>query len=238
MTIINYILLFIILILLYIIKLFIPNKINKTCKDFQLYKRILLQNMLKDVKPGDLLLFSSNNYSIITRTFGNSTFSHIALVISIDNKLHTLEMVNDDFVYPGNNRNQGIITIPLEDRIQYYNGQVYLASLIKPLDKNQLQILNSYKDKNYTFLNKKNIIYLFNAKNKFLGNERFCSEFISEILYNINISSIPHYSSKFKLQTEIINLCNNIIYKNPINIIHEKTLINDINENYQPLNYC
>jgi hypothetical protein len=238
MTFINYILLFIILILLFIIYLFIPKQINKECKDFKLFKKIMVNNILKDIKPGDLLLFSSNNYSIITRTFGNSTFSHIAIVISIDNKLYTLEMVQDDFVYPGNKKNTGIITIPLEDRIRYYNGHVFLASLIKPLNNNQIDILNSYKDKNYIFLNKKNIIWLFNAKNKLLGNERFCSEYIAEILNNIYISDIPYKSYKFHLQTAIINLCNNTIYKYPILLIHEKTLINSIDDDFKPLNYC
>jgi len=93
-------------------------------------------------------------------------------------------------------------------------------------------------DKNYKFLTKKNVIFLFNAKNKLLGNERFCSEFISEILHNINISSIPYQSDKTKLQTEIINLTHNTIYKRPIQLIHEKLLINNINLNYDTINYC
>jgi len=147
-------------------------------------------------------------------------------------------MVENDYVYPGNIKHTGIITIPLEDRIKYYNGNVYLASLIKPLTENQINQLNLYKDKNYKFLNKLNAIFLFNAKNKLLGNERFCSEFISEILYNINISSIPYNSDKLKLQTAIINLCNNTIYKMPVQIIHEDLLINNINLNYKTLNYC
>lgn len=234
---INLILATIIIILLYIIYLFIPDD-NKKCSDFSLYKKILLNNIIKDIKPGDLLLFSSNNYHIITRTFGNSKFSHIAIVTKIDNKLYTLEMVQDDYVYPGNKQHSGLITIPLEDRIQYYNGNVFIASLINPLTEDQINKLNLYKDKNYKFLNKWNAILLFNAKNKVLGNERFCSEFISEILYNINISSIPYNSNKLKVQTAIINLCNNIIYKNPIQIIHEKLLIDNIQNNYKALNYC
>lgn len=226
-----------IIILLYIIYLFIPNN-NKDCSHFSLYKKILLNNIITDIKPGDLLLFSSNNYNIITRTFGNSKFSHIAIVIKINNKLYTLEMVQNDYVYPGNKQQSGIITIPLEDRIQYYNGNVFIASLINPLTEDQINKLNLYKDKNYKFLNKWNAILLFNAKNKVLGNERFCSEFISEILYNINISSIPYNSNKLKVQTAIINLCNNIIYKNPVQIIHEKLLIDNLQNNYKALNYC
>ena len=160
------------------------------------------------------------------------------MVIQINNKLYTLEMVEDDYIYPGNVQHTGVITIPLEDRIQYYNGQIYLASLIHPLNTQQINKLNSYKDKNYKFLTKKNIIFLFNAKNKLLGNERFCSEFISEILHNINISSIPYQSDKTKLQTEIINLTHNTIYKRPVQLIHEKLLINNINLNYDTINYC
>ena len=153
----NIILSIIIFILFFIIYLFIPSN-NTLCTNYKLYKKILLNNVINDIKPGDLLLFSSNKYNIITRTFGNSTFSHIAIVIKIDNKL--------------------------------------------------------------------------------LGNERFCSEYISEILHNINISSIPYNSKKIKLQTAIINLCNNTIYKNPVQIIHENLLINNINLNYNTLNYC
>lgn len=233
----NIILSIIIIILIYIIYLFIPNN-NKHCTNYSLYKKILLNNVIKDIKPGDLLLFSSNKYNIITRTFGNSTFSHIAIVIQINNKLYTLEMVEDDYIYPGNIQYTGIVTVPLEDRIQYYNGNIYLASLINPLNKEQINKLNSYKDKKYKFLTKKNVIFLFNAKNKLLGNERFCSEFISEILHNINISSIPYQSDKMKLQTEIINLTNNIIYKRPVQLIHEKLLITNIHSNYDTINYC
>jgi hypothetical protein len=233
----NIILISIIIILIYIIYLFFPNN-NKHCTNYALYKKILLNNVINDIKPGDLLLFSSNKYNIITRTFGNSTFSHIAIVIQINNKLYTLEMVEDDYIYPGNVQHTGVITIPLEDRIQYYNGQIYLASLIHPLNTQQINKLNLYKDKNYKFLTKKNVIFLFNAKNKLLGNERFCSEFISEILHNINISSIPYQSDKTKLQTEIINLTNNTIYKRPVQLIHEKLLINNINLNYDTINYC
>jgi len=150
----NIILISIIIILIYIIYLFFPNN-NKHCTNYALYKKILLNNVINDIKPGDLLLFSSNKYNIITRTFGNSTFSHIAIVIQINNKLYTLEMVEDDYIYPGNVQHTGVITIPLEDRIQYYNGQIYLASLIHPLNTQQINKLNSYKDKNYKFLTKK-----------------------------------------------------------------------------------
>lgn len=237
MTKLNIILASIIIILLYIIYLFIPSN-NKNCTNYSIYKKILLNNVINDIKPGDLLLFSSNKYNIITRTFGNSTFSHIGIVTKINNKLYTLEMVQDDYVYPGNKQHTGIITIPLEDRIQYYNGNVFLASLINPLNTEQISKLNLYKDKNYKFLTKWNAILLFNAKNKLLGNERFCSEFISEILHNLNISSVPYKSNKMKLQTEIVNLCNNIIYKKPVQIIHENLLIKDINFNYDTLNYC
>jgi hypothetical protein len=227
----------IIIILIYIIYLFFPNN-NTKCNNYKLYKKILLNNAINNIKPGDLLLFSSNKYSIITRTFGNSIFSHIGIVTIINNKLYSLEMVENDYVYPGNIKHTGIIIIPIEDRIKYYNGDVYLASLIKPLNKNQINKLNLYKDKNYKFLNRLNAIFLFNAKNKLLGNERFCSEFISEILHNINISSIPYNSDKLKLQTAIVNLCNDTIYKLPVQIIHEDLLINNINSNYKTINYC
>ena len=222
----------IIFILIGIIYLFIPI-INKTCNNYQLYKKILYNNAKHSIKNGDLVLFNSNTHNLITRTFGNSTFSHIGIIIKINNVLNVLELVKDDFVYPGNNRYSGIIVTPLYDRITYYNGNVSIASLKQKLTNKQITQLHNFINKKYVFT-KYQLSSLIMSNN----NERFCSEFIAEILNELNISSIPIKQYKIYLQTAIVNLCNNTIYKYPVHIISEHTLLNNIDDEYNTINYC
>lgn len=233
----NTILIFIIILLIYIMYLFIGDNHDQSCEKLIIYKKILLSKVLDKVKPGDLLLLSSNRYNIVTRTFGNDTFSHIAMIIEKNNKLYIYELVTNYVWHPGQPYYTGILITPIEERITYYNGTVYLASLINPLTNNQLLDLQNLIQNEYKFLPYWKFPFLLNT-NILLGNERYCSELIAEFLDKLNISSIPVNQNKKKLQTAIVNLCDNVIYNDPIQIIPDKLLIDDINTNSKKINLC
>jgi hypothetical protein len=232
----------IILFLSFIIYLFIPNKIE--CYDLKIYKKILLSKALINIKEGDLVLFSSNRHNLITRTIGNDTFSHIGIVIQnpnyyndINNKYNIYEMVKSDIIKPNTDRIKNIVISNLEDRILNYNGNVYIASLIKPLNDIQLYKLNQFIKKDFKFSTNTDVIFnLFS--NKLSNNRRFCSELIADLLSYINVSNKPIKSKKYNLQDEIINLCNDIIYYKPIHIIPDKLLIDRIDYKDNFISYC
>jgi len=233
----------IILFLLFIIYCFIPNKIE--CYDLKIYKKILLSKALINIKEGDLVLFSSNKHNLITRTFGNDTFSHIGIVIqnpnyytdTNSNKYSIYEMVKSDIIKPDSNRIKNILISNLEDRILNYNGNVYIASLIKPLNDTQLNKLNQFIKKDFKFSTNSDVVFnLFS--NKLSNNRRFCSELIADLLSYINVSNKPIKSKKYNLQGEIINLCNDIVYYKPIHIIPDKLLIDRIDNKDNFISYC
>ena len=58
----------------------------------KIYKCITYKDIQKDIKSGDILLFSSYDYSLITRTCGHLVFSHIGIVVKHKQKLYSLEL--------------------------------------------------------------------------------------------------------------------------------------------------
>jgi hypothetical protein len=208
------------ILLLLLFYLIYKNGYSIKCEDYPIYNKILLSRILKIAKGGDLLLFSNSRCNVVTRTFGNPYYSHIGIIIKKNNKLYTLELVKDDNVYPKQNRYKGLIIIPLEDRILHYSGSVYYCQLINPLDQDlENKLLNISNTKvNYN---------IFNA----------CSFYIAKILEELKISKNLVTWKLWEIHNNIINLCNNSIYNNPILIIQDKLLINDVNKN-SIMNYC
>ena len=215
----------------FIYYLFKPSS-NK-CNDYRLYKKILYNNVKHDIKSGDLLLFSHSHYNVFTRTFGNPIFSHLGIVVKINNKLNVVEMVNADYIYPGNQQHSNLLITPLYDRITYYSGDVSIASLNQELSIEQTIKLNQLANKKYTFVTSWINHLVFHEK-----DIRFCSEFIAEILDKLNISSIPYNQYKMYMQTAIVNLCNDTIFKYPVQIISENRLLKSIKQPYNTINYC
>lgn len=207
---------------LFIILGYIINKkgYSAKCKDFPIHKKILFSNLLKNVKTGDLLLFSNGRCNVITRTFGNPYYSHIGIIVNKNNKFYSLELVKNDMVYPKQDKYKNMILIPLEDRITNYSGQVFHCSLINKLSNENETKLNNY--------HLKNIKYSLNYS---------CGSFIAKLLENIQIANNLDSPYIWDIHNNIINLCNNTIYTNPINIIADKLVINNINEN-SLMNYC
>lgn len=225
----------IIIILIIIITHFIPK--NSSCKDLKIFKKILLSDVVNKIKEGDLILFSSNRYNIITRTFGNDIFSHVGIVVKINNKFYIYEMIENDYLYPKTTYVKNIIFSPFEERITNYTGNIYISSLINRLSKNQINDLHNFTKVNFKFIKRWKMLFKLHSTH-ITKNERFCSELIGELLHILNISDIIINSKKKNLQTNIINLCNDVIYYKPVHIIPNSLLIKDIRNKNNYINFC
>lgn len=237
-----YILILILLLQLYIIIIYnIFKTDHNNCKYNKIYKKILLSDLYPYFKTGDLLFFSFNEVDIITRGFINYRFPHMAMIYENNGKLFTLEIVNDDLISPYDKTQYSNFNMfPLEERIKYYSGTVYYSSLIKELSidkKNKLDnfINNAY---NYNYIKKYKLLLIFLLHyNKVDFSNRFCSEFVSELLHILDISSKPYYSTKFNLTENMLELTNNTIYTNPVFILIDDFIIKNIKDsNY--ITYC
>lgn len=205
------------IILFYIIY---KNGFSKKCKDYPIYKKILFSDLIKNAKSGDLLLFSNSRCNVITRTFGNPYYSHIGIIVKKNNKLFSLELVKDDNVYPKKNRYKGLICIPLDDRILYYSGYVYHCKLNKKLDNIQENKLIEYTNKKIKY-----------------SYTQVCSFWLANVLEDLNIRKNLNSWKFWNIHNNIIKMCNNTIYSNPILIVHDKLLIKNTNDN-KLMNYC
>lgn len=208
----------------------------KDCDKNIIYQYITYNNLESDIKSGDLLLFSYINYFFITRTFGNPAFSHIGLVVQKNNELYSLEMVNLDWILPGKPKKEDIILVPLKERIKNYHGYIYHSSLLKPLSLKQEETLYNYSKKKYKYLKFKYLYKFFKIFDK-NSNIKICSQFIGNILEDLQI--LPKLNS-FKIwdyHRQIINLCDGNTYSQPLQIIPNELLINNSSER-KILNYC
>ena len=87
----------IILLLSYVIIIYNLYKTDFTNhKNYRIYKKILFSDLRPYLKSGDLLFFSFTNSDIKTRSWINSRFPHVGMVIKNNNKFFILEMNNND----------------------------------------------------------------------------------------------------------------------------------------------
>jgi hypothetical protein len=236
---INFLILLLISYILITIKLFKPD-INDY-KNNRIYKKILFSNLKKYIKSGDLLFFSSINSDVKTRSWINNRFPHVGMIIMINNKPFIIEIIDKYLMKPRQSEFiSGVILTPVFDRIVNYYGSVYYSSLKTPLYKEQDNILQDYvKNMSIYKYNKiSSIIYsLFTHSKKLDNYNRFCTEFIAEILDKLNISSKPLNSSKLNLPNEIFKLTDGKIYTNPIHILCDGLMVNKITEGSY-MTYC
>lgn len=214
------------LIILYFIEIQKHDCIKKTA-----YKYITYNNIKSHIKSGDLILFSAFEYSPVTRIFGHAGFSHMGLVVKQNNKLYSLEMIRNDILYPNNSLTTGLILHPLEDRIKYYQGYVYHASLLNPLTNLEENKLFNYSKKQF-FMPSNYLIFLLNFKQNFAINStrKFCSQFVVNILEDLNIIERKDPYKFWNYNRKLVNLCNNTIYSNPIQIISNDLIITNIDD--------
>lgn len=203
------------IILLLLIWFIIKDSFNDTkCKDLILYNKILLSNVLKDVKSGDLLLFSNYKYKVVSRTFGNPSFSHIGMVMMKDGIPYSIELVYNDIIFPGKPKQRNVIINKLEDRINAYSGYIFHSKLLKELtDTQKIKLLE---------LSKKHVIY--NLSNQ-------CGTYIANIIEALGIAKDIYTKKLWKIHNNIINLTKNNTYSHPIQIISDNLLISSIYDN-------
>lgn len=201
----------------------------KDWNDVTIYRKITLDNIISDIKPGDLVLFSSNKFQTITRTIGDRTFSHIGIVIMHNNELSILEITWNGHVLIHQKHSKGLQINKLSDRIYSYAGNVYIASLNKNIPE-FTNIVNQILSENYKFTESWKLPFVI-ISNINLDHQRFCSEYIADILNRTNISSVPWNSKKIDLQSAIVKLCNGDVYSDPVQIIDNRLLINNIRDN-------
>lgn len=232
----NKILITIILLLIILILIIIYNTVDlsKDNNKYIIFKHIFLEDIILDIKPGDLLLFSSYEYSNYTRILGNKIFSHIGIIIK-DNDLYSLEMIENDYVFPKHSTFKNINKFNLIDRITHYPGFVYIASLINPLTNLQEQTLTNISNLEIIYPSfKENVLKML--INKGSDYKQHCSEFIGNIITYLNIYDLSNIS-KLNYHNSIIKICNGHIYTEPIRLITKKNITDNIlTHNY--IEYC
>jgi len=227
------------LLLLYTIILYNLYKTDASVE--RIYKRMLYSDVKKYFKPGDLLFFSFINADIKTRSWINSRFPHIGMIVRYNDELFVIELVGDDNIRPRDTEiHKNAIITPLFDRISNYAGSVYYASLKSKLSAKNEKILEEYviNRKMYNYATKPQVLCgLFTYSKKLYKKNRYCTEFIAEILDAIDISSKPVNSSKISLTNEIFNLTDGSIYTKPVHILCDKLMIKKISDG-DYITYC
>jgi len=237
--IINFLIILLLSYLLIIIKLFKSDTNNY--KNHRIYKKILFSNLKGYIKSGDLLFFSSITTDVRTRSWINNRFPHVGMIIIVNNEPFIIEIVDNYVMKPRQTDFvSGLILTPIFDRIVNYSGSVYYSSLRNSLSKEKEIILQDYiKNTSIYKYNKiSSIIYSLLTHSKKLDNyNRFCTEFIAEVLDKLDISSKPLNSSKLNLPNELFKLTDGIIYTNPIHILCDGLIVNKISEGSY-MTYC
>lgn len=227
-----YIIIFLSLILLYNIyilyKIFIylTNEPDYSlCSNTKKYNIALLKNNITNIETGDIILFSSYTYFPVFRIFGHNTFSHIGLVIQIQNKYYILEMTSFDVLNNKIYRHKCLFS--LYDRVNQYSGNVFISKLKRPLTKAQKHKLYKLIKNDVQFLNPLelyiNFLYNYNFKNKYT-----CSSYIYYILQEINLIDKNKKIKNMDIHPFMIDLCNNNLYNYPIELLSLSSNINKL----------
>jgi hypothetical protein len=149
----NYVALIIVILIIvcYVIYHIIKLYESKT-EAFEYSSHILLSKIDEHIKFGDVLLFSSNCKDMLLQFYHMSLFSHCGMVVKLGSEYYVLE-ANADRPYRLKEKIGYDITFnPLNERIQNYNGQVYLLKLNKELTAEmKLEILKELRDRKFKY---------------------------------------------------------------------------------------
>jgi hypothetical protein len=208
--------------------------------DYKILKWCYLEDIFNEIDSGDLLLFSAYEFSKYTRFFGHLEFSHVGIVLKT-NKLYSIEMIEDDYVYPGDPKYTGINHFDLIDRIVNYPGYVYIAKYNNTFTNIQYQKFKNIININFSYpsffdnltllFNQNNILCnLENTKCKNKFQKIHCSNLIAIILFNLNIYNFQKIKPKDYHRT-IVKLCNGDLFSEPVRIISKKNIISNIYDN-------
>lgn len=238
--IINYILFITILLIFYMFMCF-NISLDNNCKSYKIYKKILYSDIISEVKSGDLVFFDHTLTSIYERSFGHPQFSHIGIIVEINKEIYICDL-NHDNIFINNKKiiKKGINIVPFYDRIYNYNGYVYISSLNKTLNENQIKKLKIIIDNNIDFLSTYKILYSYIRNTNYIHkNEMLCNEFIAYILDELQITNNLSKSTKKELSKNIIELSNSDLYSNPVHIIIDNLIIKNLyNYNYNYITRC
>ena len=195
-----------------------------------IFYKILSSNIIPLLKTGDLIFFSDNIKIPINIIAGNNYFSHSGIIVIIDNIPYVYEIVDVNIGYATHQDfkpfKKAIQLTPFVDRVKYFSGHCYIASLIKPLKQEQIDKLNKFieNDYHYKFVDFNKWAPFIVTRMK-LKSERFCHEFTADILDQIDISSEPIKQKKYNITDSVVNLCDGSIYSQPIQIIPDELLL-------------
>jgi hypothetical protein len=196
------------------------------CNNTKKYKTILLDGNLDKLNTGDIILFSSYAYDPIFRIFGDYTFSHVGMVVKIDNQLFSLEMTDS---YKLNNK---IYTnkclFPLYEKVDKYTGNVFICKLKEELNQNQLNILYDLIKQDFKFYSPIEIYLAMSHNMKF--HNKFCGgSLIFYLLQQINIIDKNIKIDNIDINSYLVNLCHqNTIYNYPIEFLCNNSNIKKI----------
>ncbi len=219
----NWLLISILINICFLLFIIIIFRANPACN--KIYRYVAYNDIYKNLKSGDLILFSNLHYNLITRTFGDSTFSHIGIVVKQNNKLYSLEMIGNDYYIRNKQKENSVILTQLKERITNYAGYVYISQKKIPLNSNQEQILYSYINKDFCFFKPTDIFkILYSIMSGNSSNIKVCSQYIINILEDLKIINNVNYYKPWNYHKIIINLCNNCSYLMPIQVISNELL--------------
>jgi len=213
---------------------------NNTKTEFKILKWCYLEDIIDNLDSGDLLLFSAYEFSKYNRIFGHLDYSHMGMVIKTD-KLYSIEMIQDDYVFPGHKTYKNLNQFDLKDRILHYPGFVYIASYNNTLTNTQYNKFKNISNLKFnypstfqkfkTIIKQNNILCDLSNKNcKQKHKTIHCSNLIAQILFNLNIYNFNNIKP-INYHRTIINLCDGNLFTEPIRIISKKNIINNIYNN-------
>jgi len=218
---------------------------NNSKTEFKRLKWCYLEDIIQNLDSCDLVLFSAYDFSK-NRIFSNLEYSHIGMILKTD-KLYSIEMIQDDYIFPGYKTYKNINKFDLVYRILHYPGFVYIASYNNTLTNIQYNKFNKICNLPFTYSSTFQIFNTIIKQNNILCDALdqrcinkhqsiYCSNLIALILYNLNIYKFKNIKP-INYHNTIINLCDGKLFTEPIRIISKKNIINNI-YNTKINDYC
>lgn len=204
-------------------------------------------SLKKEIKAGDLLLFSAYDHWSIARLRGNIFFQHYGVVVEKKGVLYSLECTSDILLQSSeynSKKGPGVYITELEHRLMTYPGNIFVAAIKNNLTEKQSQSLISFADEctngSHGYLSDfKVFLNMYHGVDYDDRKQYTCISFINYIFRQI-IKCLDEYS---KVSPD--KLCafySDIIFKRkdvwnwPVEIIHEDLHISSL-ENKTPLIY-
>jgi hypothetical protein len=198
------------------------------------FDRISLSKIYSSLKTGDLLFYRHSVASIINDILTpSSLYKHGAMIIKYNNELYITESVMSEYYCRDNGvpikLREGINTVPLKKRLEYYCGVVYLFQLNKPLEPEREKKLIDYcitlKDRPYPSTFDIYLNFIFNIRIK---KSLYCFEYLYVLLKYINLLK-EQKNNAFEICTYISSidkheLNNNFSYKNGKLLVYDYDL--------------